>query len=390
MALTPVAPSISSLTANGFTITVNADGNPVPPATYYTFQVITGAGTFYVNALGSLQATKVYLPVLSITVVNAVPNTLHTISLTAADDAVGTNESVNGPVATCTTLAAAPLIMGYTNIFSTTIMAHWNANGNPAGTNYEVQISTDPSFVTGVVSSGLITDTGYTFTTLLPQTTYYCRVRAQNSVLAYTAFVSLSSTTTLLGPDTVKAIRVFNLLAERGFLITWQPNQETNIVKYNVYRSESPTDFGNFQLLGSTIPPVLSWLDTVPFTFGIVFYYLVTAVDDGGNESALELTTPVHEHTFHSFEEQPFPNTISSSDFVNDETPTGVIDGVNITFTTINPYRRGSVEVFLNGVKQLPVVHFNEGPLSQQITFTDPPDLGSYIRVNYRKFSGGF
>lgn len=388
MALTPVAPSISLVTANGFTISVNPDGNPVPPATYYSFAVVTGAGLFYVNALGVLQATKVFLPLLSIAVANAIANTFHTISLTAADDAVGTNESGSGPVATVTTLAALPLASGFTNVFSTTVMAHWNANANPVGTNYEVQISTDSSFITGVTSSGFITATGYIFTNLLPATTYYVRVRARSSVLALTAFVSLGSISTGSGPDTVKVIRVFNLLAERGYLITWQPNQETNIVSYNVYRSESPTDITNFQKLGTTSTPVLSWLDKVPFTFGIVFYYLVTAVDDGGNESSLELTTPSHENTYHSFEEQPFPNTISSSDFVTDETPAGAIDTVNTIFTTLVPYKKGSVEVYLNGIKQIPVVHFNEGPLSQQITFTDPPDTGGFIRVNYRKFGG--
>lgn len=390
MPFTPVAPSISSATASGFTITVNPDGNPTPPATYYSFRVVTVAGAQYVNSLGVLQATQVFLPLLSITVTSATPNTFHSVQLSAADDAIGTNATVLSPVATVTTLAAQPLAASYTNVFSTTIMSNWTANGNPSGTNYEVQLSTDPSFVTGVVSSGFITTTGYIFTNLLPSTAYYARVRARNSVLDLTSFTSLFSITTLSGPDSVKAIRVFNLLAERGYMITWPPNQETNVVSYNVYRSSSPTDDASFEKLGSTLKPVTSFLDTVPYTFGLVFYYKVTAVDDGGNESSLELTTPSHENTFHSFEEQPFPNTISSSDFVNDETPVGVIDTVNVVFTTIAPYRKGSVEVYLNGVKQIPGVHFNEGPLSQQITFTDPPDTGGFIRVNYRKFSGGF
>jgi hypothetical protein len=386
MALTPVAPSISALTANGFTISVNPDGNPAPPLTYYTFRVITGLGIFYVNALGVLQATKVFLPVLSITVINAVPNTLHTISLTAADDAIGTNESVNGPVITATTLAAQPITASFANVFSTTVMANWLANANPTGTEYEVELATDPSFLTGVVTSGFVTTVGYVFTNLIPSITYYGRVKARNSVLAVTSLTSLGSVNTATGPDTVKAIRVFNLLAERGYLITWQPNQETNIANYRVYRSESPTDIVNFQKIGETATPVLSVLDRVPFTFGIVFYYSVTAVDDGGNESSLLLTTPVHENTYHSFEEQPFPNSISPLDFVTDETPIGVIDTVNTLFITLAPYRKGSVEVYLNGVKMLPGVHFNEGPLSQQITFTDPPDLGGFIRVNYKKF----
>ena len=386
MPFTPVSPTISSSTANGFTIVVNADGNPTPPATYYTFRIVTGVGSFYVNALGVLQATKIFLPLLSVTVANAVPNTLHSVSLTAADDAIGTNESGSGSVATVTTLAAAPIATSFTNIFSTTVMANWSANSNPSGTNYEVQVSPDPSFVSGIISSGFITTVGYIFNDLLPSTIYYGRVRARDSVLDLTSFISLGSFATFAGPDTVKVIRVYNLLAERGYLITWQPNQETNIFSYKVYRSESPTDFDNFQVIGTTPKIVTSFIDHVPFNFGIVFYYIVTAFDDGGNESSLLLTTPAQENTFHSFEEQPFPTSITTLDLIVDEVPQGDIDGVNMLFITAFPYRKNSVEVYLNGMKMLRGLHFNEGPLSQEITLTDPPDLGGYLRINYKRF----
>lgn len=386
MALVPVAPTISAPSASGFTITVNADGNPTPPATYYTFKLITGAGVFYLNSLGALQATKVYLPVLSITVTTATPNAFYTVILTASNDAVGTGESLEGPPATVTTFAANPLSAAFSNVFSTTIMANWYANGNPDGTNYEVQICENSSFVSGVVSSGFITTLGFIFTDLLPQTPYFARVRARDSALDLTGFTLLGSTQTLVAPNPVEAIRVYNLLTERGYLITWGPSQETNIDHYNVYRGESPTDITNFQVLSQVPKPVTSYLDRVPFTFGIVFYYLVTAVDDGGNESSLAFTTPAQENTYHSFEEQPFFNTIVSSDFITDEIPTGSIDGVNALFTTLFPYRKNSVEVYLNGVKLFPINDFTEGPLSQQLTFVSPPDIGGMLRINYKKF----
>lgn len=386
MALIPVAPTLSAPTASGFTITVNADGNPSPPATYYTFKIMTGAGVYFVNALGVLQATKVYLPVLSITVLGAVPNTLHTVILTAADDAIGTNESVDGPPATVTTLAAPPIGNGFAFVYSTTAQARWVANGNPDGTEYEVQLSTDASFISNVTTFSNVTDIGYTFIDLIPLTPYYVRVRASNTALVFTSYTFIGSFVSAQGPDTVKAIRVFNLLAERGYLITWQPNQEINMFKYRVYRSESPTDFTNFQSLGEVLVPVTSFVDRVPFTFGIVFYYIVTAIDDGGNESSLVLTTPAQENSYHSFEEQPFFNTIVSSDFITDEVPTGAVDTVNTLFVTAFPYRKGSVEIYLNGVKLLPTIDFNEGPQSQQITFVNAPDTGGVLRINYKKF----
>lgn len=386
MAITPVAPTLSSVTATTFDITVNADGNPSPPATYYSFRLVFNATTKYLNALGQLVDDKVFLPTLSITANNVTPNTFHSVNLTAADDADGLNESAIGPTATATTLAATPIASSYTNIFSTTVMAHWTANGNPSGTEYQVDISPDSSFLSGIITSGWITETGYIFSNLNPNETYYGRVKARNNVLNETAYTLLSSVNTLTGPDTVKVIRVYNLLAERGYLISWQPNQETNIANYKIYRSESPTDAENFKLLGSVNNQVTSYIDKVPFTFGIVWYYVVTAVDDGGNESSISRTTPSHENTYHSFEEQPFPNTVSASDFVKDEKPTGLVDALNALYTTKYPFRLGTVEVFLNGVKLIPVVDFNEGPSSQQITFTDPPNVGGEIRVNYTRF----
>jgi len=130
MALTPVAPTLSALTANGFQIDVNADGNPAPPSTYYSFKVIFGAVTKFVDAGGTLVDTKVFVPTLTLTVTNAIPDTLHSVILTAADDATGTNESVDGPVAAATTLAAQPGLDAFSAIFATTVTANWTDNSS--------------------------------------------------------------------------------------------------------------------------------------------------------------------------------------------------------------------------------------------------------------------
>lgn len=386
MALTPVAPSLGSVTNSGFTITVNSDGNPTPPATFYAFKVVANATIFYVNSLGALQPTLVWVPALSLTVTNASPNTLHAVSLIAADDGSGLNASVEGPSASATTLASVPVSMPASNVFSTTLMTNWGANNNPAGTQFDVQLSTDANFILGVVDSGWITTTSYIFNNLMPNTPYYMQVRARNSALIPTSFVALPTVTTPIGPDTVKAIRVYNLLVNRGYLITWSPNQELNIASYKVYRSGSPTDDASFDLVGTALPPATSFLDTVPFSFGITWYWKVLAVDAGGNFSDIALTVPAHEQTFHSFEEQPFPTTMTSTDFVSDEAPTGAVDGVNLLYTTAFPYRKNTVEVFLNGVRMIRGTDFIEGLQSQQITFTDAPDLGGIIRVNYTRF----
>ena len=384
MTLLPNAPTLSSITSTGFSISVVPDGNP--PSVYYSFRVIFNAITKYVNNTGNLQDVKVFLNVTSQNVINLIPNTLHSVALTAADNAAGLNESAVGPSSGATTLAADPIAQSFSNVFSTTVMANWGANDSPDGTEYEVQLAPDSNFLFSVVTSGWITDIGYIFTNLLPATTYFGRVKARNSVGAETAWISLASIQTKVGPNPVQVIRVHNLLSELRFLITWQPNQETNVVSYKIYRSESPTDNSNFSLLATVPTPITSYNDRVPFKFGLKHYYKVTALDDGGNESSLVLTTPAHDETYHSFEEQPFISHPLASDFIVNEQPIGDIDDVNVLFTTEFPYRSGTVEVFLNGVRIRPTDHFVEGPLSQQITFTDPPNTGSAVRLNYTRF----
>lgn len=386
MALVPVSPTLSAVTSTGFTISVNVDGNPAPPATYYAFKVVSGATTQYVNASGVLQATLIWLPLLSISVVNAVPNTLHSVSLLAADNASGLNASVEGPSASGTTLAASPISALFSNLFSTTVMANWTANGNPAGTEYEVQISTDANFLVGVTSSGWITTVGHIFSGLSVATVHYARVRARSTTLVATSFVSLGSVSTLSGPDTVKVTKVYNLLVDRGYLITWSPSLETDVTSYKVYRSHSPTDSSAFEEIATVTKPSTSYIDKVTFSFGITWYWKVLALDASGNLSDMALTSPVHEQTYHSFEEQPFPTSVSTQDFVKDEIPMGAINTINTLFTTAFAYRKNSLLVYLNGVRLIRTLDFVEGPGSQQITFTDPPDTGGYLRVDYTKF----
>lgn len=380
----PVAPSFSSITANTFTVDVNSDGNP--GTTFYSFRVVYGVTTKYVDGTGTLQDSQVYLNLTTISVSGAIPNTIHAVSLMAADDALGTNATSFGPSASLTTLSTSPLFQPFKSISSTAITADWSPNSNPAGTQYYVELSTDVGFNTGVLNSGWITTEEYQFTNLIRSTTYYGRVKSRNSSLVETLYVTLGSVVSSDGPDTVKGIHVFNMIAERGFLIKWSYGLENNISSYNIYRSPSPTDVGEFKLLASVPGSVNTYLDRVPFTFGIVFYYVVTSVDDGGNEGSLRLTTPINDNSFHSFEEQPFVTStlVTVSDFVNDETPGGLVDGINMAFNTLFAYKPTSLEVYLNGVKQTRTVDYTEGA-NTLFTMLAAPQTGDIIRVNYIK-----
>lgn len=66
------------------------------------------------------------------------------------------------------------------------------------------------------------------------------------------------------------------------------------------------------------------------------------------------------------------------------ETPTGTVNGSNATFTTAHNFVPGQLEVFVNGVRQKPVTHFNTSGLTT-ILFSDSPITGDQLQINYER-----
>lgn len=66
-----------------------------------------------------------------------------------------------------------------------------------------------------------------------------------------------------------------------------------------------------------------------------------------------------------------------------DETPSGTVDGSNVTFTlSQTPFDSGdAVQVFLNGLKQDRTADWSISGTT--ITFVTAPALGQSVRVNY-------
>jgi len=76
---------------------------------------------------------------------------------------------------------------------------------------------------------------------------------------------------------------------------------------------------------------------------------------------------------------------VGSNSLMTDETPAGTVNGSNATFTTSQPYIGGSLQVFINGVKQKRVTHFVETtPSSGTFTMGDAPLTGDDIMVSYQ------
>ncbi|TBR22747.1 hypothetical protein EPO15_07240 [bacterium] len=95
--------------------------------------------------------------------------------------------------ATAYSWAKAPTSFALTSVSSAAVGLSWSANGNPAGTVYELQLSTD-----GAAYSSFSTMTAVTASAVLsPSSTYFFQVRARNGDLVTTAFAAAVSTRTL-------------------------------------------------------------------------------------------------------------------------------------------------------------------------------------------------
>ncbi|OGS12676.1 MAG: hypothetical protein A2234_07855 [Elusimicrobia bacterium RIFOXYA2_FULL_58_8] len=101
------------------------------------------------------------------------------------------------------TLANLPLtaVSTFSVVTSGGFTAAWNANANPAGTLYAVQVSTAGDFNAGAAgqaaSTAPLAGASYSFSGLLSNRDYYFRLRAVNRNGVYTSYAELGSTRTL-------------------------------------------------------------------------------------------------------------------------------------------------------------------------------------------------
>jgi len=76
---------------------------------------------------------------------------------------------------------------------------------------------------------------------------------------------------------------------------------------------------------------------------------------------------------------------LGSTNIVTRETPTGLVNGSNVTFTLAATPTAGTEEVFLNGLLQEPGAGNDYTIASATITMLAAPLTGDRLRVNYRK-----
>lgn len=69
---------------------------------------------------------------------------------------------------------------------------------------------------------------------------------------------------------------------------------------------------------------------------------------------------------------------------INQEIPTGAVNGSNAAFTTTRPYVSGTLKAYVNGLLQAPGTHVTEvSPAAGTYTLDVAPDTGDIVRVSY-------
>ncbi|MFH1723972.1 MAG: S8 family serine peptidase [Elusimicrobiota bacterium] len=112
---------------------------------------------------------------------------------------------VHGPVAqlgSTSTLAAIPAAAdpSFTDVFVTTMTVNWTDGGNPAGTRYLAEVSSDSAFTAGVSSSDTAA-TSLALSSLDANTTCYARIVAVNHSGLPSASITLATSTLAQRPS---------------------------------------------------------------------------------------------------------------------------------------------------------------------------------------------
>ncbi|OGR78318.1 MAG: hypothetical protein A2X32_02155 [Elusimicrobia bacterium GWC2_64_44] len=141
------------------------------------------------------------------------------------------------------TTAVTPSPVSLCGISSVTLAACWGTSGNPAGTRYLLQYSTD-SFAT-VQGSSLTVDVTAAFSGLTPNVTHYLRVAALNAAGTAGLAAALPAAMTpaaapLAAPETFSALGAFSVGVQ------WLANGNPPVTEYFAQASTAPAFGGAF------------------------------------------------------------------------------------------------------------------------------------------------
>ncbi|HNW43354.1 MAG TPA: hypothetical protein PKI19_02550 [Elusimicrobiales bacterium] len=109
--------------------------------------------------------------------------------------------TVYSAAASTITYSAVPGTAAWSEVGVASAKVQWLANGNPAGTQYEVKVSSCTDYKPSCTLTDVAIGQSLSFSGLLPNTTYYAKARVLNSPGGPSRFADLPTAFTLFDPD---------------------------------------------------------------------------------------------------------------------------------------------------------------------------------------------
>jgi len=232
----PVASTCSAVTTESVALTWGADGNP--------------AGTLYYAEVSAQPTFGTATSSTTVLTTATVANLLSNVTYYAHVRAQNGDGAATGFDVTLTTVtpAAIPVNGLFTTVSGSTITVSWGGSTNANGTLYQAELSTI-SLVGASTQTIVGSALNATFTGLIPNTTYYARVKALGWTGEDSAYLYIGQIeTSLEAPTNVRFLDVEISTITAG----WDPIAESNVQYVAQLHDSGPTDWISSTTLGTT------------------------------------------------------------------------------------------------------------------------------------------
>lgn len=189
----------------------------------------------------------------------------------------------SGPsnIAQMLTLANLPAIAAFSGVSSTTFTAEWGSNNNTFGTEFFVQVASDPAYTVHVATRDWTAGgTSAVFSGLSTETTYYARVKARNAASIETAYADLGAVFLPIGLKAPLGIAITS--QDRLLRLQFNPVFAGDPTATRIYRS---TQAGGPFTLAASLPVTDTLYEDAGLENGVTYYYRLTASKTGAESS---------------------------------------------------------------------------------------------------------
>ncbi|MDD2806694.1 MAG: fibronectin type III domain-containing protein [Elusimicrobiales bacterium] len=185
------------------------------------------------------------------------------------------------------TLAAAPVFSGFSEVGSASARLDWTANGNAPGTLYRVAVSTAPDPLAPDGAAVTVSDTYNLFLTtagLTPDTFYYFRAAAVNSVGAVSEYIAIQSTATALAG--APALDGFTNVGAETMRFNWTSGGNPDGTLYRVAVSTAPDPNAPAGAAATVTDTYELFLTSAGLSVNTTYYFRVAGVSVAGSLTA--------------------------------------------------------------------------------------------------------